>query len=220
MKIENDGQIQPSLLCPNVADIARPLLVRAVSAEVPVQKIRRDVEAVIAVGRGFELLVPLHRNAVLSHQTTNAAMSDIKAKFLQLFGHTGPAVAAQRQAELFTDMSQQDHVGALPPTGGTEALGAVSSRADVHNLAQAVYRDDASVFFDEGKSHLLLSAKNTVAFFRTSLSSRSIRLFAVSLEPVAFNCSIPQLRDLAFEIGLGGWLLGIAPILLYPAAQR
>lgn len=56
--------------------------------------------------------------------------------------------------------------------------------------------------------------------FSTSLSSRSMRLFAGSLEPVAFAWSIPQLSDLAFEIGLNRRFLNAAPILLDPAVQR
>ena len=63
------------------------------------------------------------------------------------------------------------------------------------------------VLCHEGKPHLLLSAKNTVAFLRhVPLLPEHAVLFS-------------QLRDLAFEIGLDGWLLRIAPILLYPAAQ-
>src|SRR6056300_726703 len=166
VQVENDGQIQPSLLCPNIADVTGPF---------PVQQVRCDVESVIAISRGFELLISLHRNTVLSHQAANAAMPGVKAQLLQLCGHAGPAIAAQRQAELLANMGNQHQVGALPTTGRAGTPSAVALRVDVHNLAQAVHWDAASVFFNEGKSHLLLSAKNTVAFFRTSLSSRSIR---------------------------------------------
>jgi hypothetical protein len=40
------------------------------------------------------------------------------------------------------------------------------------------------VFFDEGKSHLLLSAKNTVAFFNTSLLSYELVSSCANLEPL------------------------------------
>ena len=114
--------------------------------EVPVQQVRGNIEAVVAVRGRLELLVPLYCNAVLSHQTANAAMPDIKAKFLQLFGHAGPAVTAERQAKLFSDVGQQHHVRSLSSTSWAGTPGAVTSRADVHNFAQAVHRDDMAVF--------------------------------------------------------------------------
>lgn len=86
------------------------------------------------------------------------------------------AMAAKKKTKLFADVGQQHHIGALPPTGRTRAPGAVASRTDVHDLAQAVHRDIVSVSFNEGRPHLLLCAKNTVAFFNTSFASRSIRL--------------------------------------------
>ena len=96
MQIEDDSQIQPAFPGPGIADVTGPFLVSAISSEVPVQQVRRDIETVIAVGRGLELLVSLHLNAILLHQATNAAMPDIKTEFLQFFRHSGPSVAAQR----------------------------------------------------------------------------------------------------------------------------
>lgn len=55
----------------------------------------------IAIGRRLELLISLHRVAVLSHQTTNTVMTNIKTRLLHLFAYVGLAVAVQRQAELF-----------------------------------------------------------------------------------------------------------------------
>lgn len=67
--------------------------------------------------------------------------------------------------------------------------GPIPSRADIHDLAQP-FDGNMSVFFaplgrfvprfacramDESEPHLLRSAKNWVAFFTTSLSSRSMR---------------------------------------------
>ena len=175
MQIKNDGQIQPTFLRPDVADVARLFLIGCIRMEVPIQQVRGDIEAVAAVRGRLELLVSFYRNSVQSHQSANATMPDIKPQLLQLFDHAGPAVAALRQAELFANVGEQHHVGALPPTGKAGPPGAVASWADVHNFVQAVHRDDVAVFFNESKSHLLLFALNTLAFFNTSLSSRSMR---------------------------------------------
>ena len=43
---------------------------------------------------------------VLAHQSTNTAVADIKAQVFQFFGHSWPAIAAQRQAVLFSDVGQ------------------------------------------------------------------------------------------------------------------
>lgn len=59
---------------------------------------------------------------------------------------------------------------------------------------------------NEGKSHLLLSAENTVAFF-----------WHIPLLP-KHTVLFPRLGDLALLIGLGSWFLWIVPIFLYPAA--
>lgn len=106
MQVEDYSEIEPALLRPDLADFTGPFLVRAVSEEVPVQKIRRNVKAVIAVVRGFELPVSFDHNAVLAHQATSTAMPHIKAGLLQFFGHSGSTVAARRQAELVADVDQ------------------------------------------------------------------------------------------------------------------
>ena len=49
MQIKNDSQVEPSFSRPDIADVARPLLVWLICTEVPVQQVRRDVEAVVAV---------------------------------------------------------------------------------------------------------------------------------------------------------------------------
>ena len=51
MQIKDDSQVEPAFSGPHIADVTCPLLVRLICTEIPVQKVRRDVEAVIAVGR-------------------------------------------------------------------------------------------------------------------------------------------------------------------------
>ena len=49
MQIEDHCQIQPTLAGPDVADIARPFLVRLICFKVAIPQVRGDVERVIAV---------------------------------------------------------------------------------------------------------------------------------------------------------------------------
>jgi len=66
---------------------------------------------------------PTDRYAVLTHPlpgrrlqsnlprgATHAAVANIQAKFLQLFGHSRAAIAAQTEARLFFDMRQRNHI--------------------------------------------------------------------------------------------------------------
>jgi len=105
----------------------------------------------------------------------------------QAFGHTGPAVAAQRQAGLFADVGQQNHACSLSPTGWTRSQ-ALAARTEAHNPAQAVHRGVVAVFFNEGKSRLLLCAKNTVAF---RLENTPLGPFLIRLQ---FRMSLSSLR--------------------------
>jgi hypothetical protein len=90
------------------ASIARQAICKANlprgGVEVPVQKVRRDVESVVSVRGRFELLVPLHLNTILAHQPADTAMPDFKAQFLQFLCHARAAIATQRQGELFADV--------------------------------------------------------------------------------------------------------------------
>ena len=51
MQIEDDRQVEPAFWGPLIADVTDALLVRLIGTGNPVQKVRRDVEAVMAFGR-------------------------------------------------------------------------------------------------------------------------------------------------------------------------
>jgi hypothetical protein len=57
MQIEDDSEIQPALAGPDVADIARPFLVRSIRREVTVQQVWRDVERMVASVVALNFLV-------------------------------------------------------------------------------------------------------------------------------------------------------------------
>ena len=94
MQIDDNSQVQPSLSGPDIADVARPFLVWMLGKEVPIQKVWRDVEAVVAVRRRLELLVSLHGNGVLAHQAAHLPLTNRKAKLSQFLRHTRASIAA------------------------------------------------------------------------------------------------------------------------------
>ena len=48
MQIQDDGQIQPTLAGPDIANVSSPLLVWRISGEVSIQQVRCNVELVVA----------------------------------------------------------------------------------------------------------------------------------------------------------------------------
>ena len=87
MQIEDDSEIEPALPRSDIADVTRPFLVGAIRREVPVQQVRCDVEAVVAVRGRLELLVPPDLYPVLFHQSANPAMTHSQSQPFQFFRH-------------------------------------------------------------------------------------------------------------------------------------
>ena len=82
MQVDHNGQIQPALCCPDVADVARPFLVWKIDSEVTIQRVRRYIEAVMAIGRGLVFVSSDHVNAVIAHQSANTAMTNGQTQLL------------------------------------------------------------------------------------------------------------------------------------------
>ena len=125
-KVNDHGKINPSLLRPDIGDVARllpgnglpanherALLVRRARREVLLQEIRRDVEGVVAVGGDLELPCPHNLDAVLAHQPPHTALANLQTHLIQLLRHARSTVAAQAQAMLVADMGQEHHVTSL-----------------------------------------------------------------------------------------------------------
>ena len=94
-KVNDHGQIDPTFPCPDISDVARPLLVRPARGKVLLQEIRRDVEGVIAVGGALELSAADDLDAILAHKSPDTALADADAQLIQLLGHAWSAVAAK-----------------------------------------------------------------------------------------------------------------------------
>ncbi len=108
---EDEGEIQPSLTGPDIADVTCPFLVGPIRCEVTVQQVCRDLEPVVFVRHRFEFPRSFNEIPVRAHQPPDRAMPDpvmpdIDADFLQLFGHPWAAIAAQARPRLFLDVRQ------------------------------------------------------------------------------------------------------------------
>jgi transposase len=66
-QVDDDGEIQPALTGPEIADIGTPLLVGVIGREVLGDEVRRDWEGVKAVGRSLEPPLLPGSEAVLAH---------------------------------------------------------------------------------------------------------------------------------------------------------
>ena len=122
-----------------------------------------------------EFACSFNDNPILAHQTPDTVVTDINAYLFRLFGHPRAATAAQAQARLLLDMGQNHHVDVLPAAGRAAVKGPQPAWADVHHMAQPVGRERPNMFFNEPEPHGFRLAKIWVAFFRMSLSSRSMR---------------------------------------------
>lgn len=89
----------------------------------------------------------------------------MRGRPLSAFASQLPAVqriAAKGLFELIPDVGKHDHIGALAKAHRAAPPSPIASRADIHDLAQTVQWHVISVFFDEGKSHLLRSINRQV----------------------------------------------------------
>ena len=99
-KVNDHGKINPSLLRPDIGDVARLLpgnglpanherafLVGLARRKVLLQEIWRDVECVVAVRSRLEFMGSDHTNRVLPPQTPHPSVPDMQAQLVQLFSH-------------------------------------------------------------------------------------------------------------------------------------
>ena len=81
MQIEDHGELQPSLTCPDITDITRPFLIWRISREVTIQQVRGYIELVVIIRRDLVFAGAHDRYAVLAHQTPDTAVAHVQADF-------------------------------------------------------------------------------------------------------------------------------------------
>ena len=77
--------------------------------------------------------------------------------------------------KLISNMRQQNHVCSLILTDRSRAVSSITAGTDIHNLTEPLDGNLILVPFDKLKPYGFCFAKNTVAFFNISLSSRNNR---------------------------------------------
>ena len=102
-------------------------------------------------------------------------MTYVQTNPFQLFRHAWPAITAQAETRLLFDVHQGYRIRPLSAGGRSVAVSPQSARTDSHDPAHQFNGKCRSVFFDKLKPQGFWLAKNTVAFFRISLSSLRMR---------------------------------------------
>ena len=137
----------------------------------------------------FELPVSFHSDTVVSHQATNATVTHIEAYVFQLLRHAWTAITAQRHGKLLADVGKHDHVLSLALAEGTTSERTISTRADIHDLAQSFDRQgkqSPGLFTDPCKSRSIPFS------LRSSAISRSRSGWKVGFSRLRRSCFIQR----------------------------
>ncbi len=94
MQIENDGKIKPALMCPDIGDVASPLLVGRIGNKIAVEPVGCNTQAMVAVS-GY--LVPAgadRLDPIDLHQSPDTTLADSQARLFELHCHARTTIAA------------------------------------------------------------------------------------------------------------------------------
>lgn len=117
---EDDGEVEPSLAGPDIADLCDPLLVRPCGGEVPIEQIGRGRRGMAAVGRATEATLHAGPQAVLAHPLCDPVSANGKPLVLKLAGHARAAAGSVLHGEGRADARGKN--GILPIMSGREVL--------------------------------------------------------------------------------------------------
>src|ERR1700729_4474644 len=172
-KVEDRGEIEPSLSSGDVCDVRQPDGVRRRCRERLLQQVRRDRKVVAAVRCARLEPTPCQAaNAVVAHQTGDASPANRSAFSTKRGVHPQRAITATMLGLETPDIAEQMTVGDEP--GAVRAIPPciVAAGRDLKHAAHEPDRPRAGVIADEREPHLGTSAKMPMAFFRTSRSMR------------------------------------------------
>ena len=183
-QVDDDREIDPSFLCPEIGDVASPDMIRRLDAKLALQQVWRDRKAMRTIGRRLELAPATRLKTVGLHQLAHTLLACPNAARQKFTPDTRPAIGALHLIENRLHVNQESHI-ADPATGlkGADVPGlarsilAIAAGANVQRPTLRRYRPDFSMSLDKGVSHRDSLAKYAAAFFRMS---RSIRVLASS----------------------------------------
>ena len=148
-QIDDDREIEPAFLRPEIGDVAGPDTVRRFDAKVALQQVRRDRKPMRTVRRRLELALATRLKTVGLHQLAHALLARPNAARQKLTPDTRPAIGALHLIENRLDVNQQGHIadpatrlkGAGRP-GLTRAILMIAAGADVQRPTLRRYRPD------------------------------------------------------------------------------
>src|SRR5262245_42200975 len=174
-EIEDDGQVQPPFVGPEIRDVGDPRRVGRGDRELPCQHVGRDRQGMIRVRGAAKSSPSMAAEAVVAHQPRHALAAHALPPLTQLGMHprTAVAPAALHVNRLNCDPELLILLG--PPREGSR-LPRVEPRARyLQRAAQHPHRELGLLRGDESKPHGFSFAKKAVAFFRMSRSIRRVR---------------------------------------------
>lgn len=117
----------------------RSTLVGCVSDKIPIQPVGGNTQTVVAVSGNLVSACADRPNPVDLHQSTDSALTNIKACFLPLHRHPRSSITAKAQRILLADMRQHGHVCPLTRAAGSHPPGSIATLADAHHPAQCCH---------------------------------------------------------------------------------
>src|SRR5947209_7216501 len=174
VQIHDGRQVQPSLAGPDIGDVGEPNLIAHGSREVPAEQVRRDWEAMPAVGGAASPRPGRDRpNRVVSHLPLDPATACTMALSFELGMNARAAIAAMTVAMNPLDVLQQFAIGRGAGTFRPRSPSIVARDRDVEDTAHDPDRIVCAAIFDEAESHVRGPAKIAIDFFKMSRSTRS-----------------------------------------------
>src|SRR5712692_1037790 len=173
-EVEDDGEIEPTLLGPNVGNIARPDTIRRRDGKLPIERIGRHGQLVFGVGGRTPLLHRFSANALASHQSRYAIFADSPPLFAQCVPVASAAVGATALPVDRADLNEKPTV-CLRARTLRALVPCVEARGrDLEGTAHQPNRIADSVFLDNPVFHLCSLEKNAAARFKKSRSFLSV----------------------------------------------
>lgn len=187
-EVDDGRQIQPTLSSRNVGDIGEPDPVRRCGGKVAIDEVRRDRQAMTAVG-GPNPARRSHDGAdtVPMHQAFDPATAGATSPHPQYGVDPWAAIAPAAILVDLSDISQKRGIGGRTCALRTLAPGIIAGRRDLEHGAHQPHRVGIAMVLDEAETHGRVPAKIAIDF------SKNVPLHA---QPLVFLTQTGDLGSL------------------------